>query len=163
MSAALDVVAFHIRPRPVAKRRLSETASEGHAFMYLILACLLFFVAQIPELVRLDLLAESQAPLNALAAGRFVGVAVFAPLLFYTLAALAALAFRAADFRISWLESRISLFWALLATAPSVLILGLLRGLTQADGILWPASALVGTLFAVFWAIGLSEAVTGRP
>ncbi len=162
MSVVQDVLTFYYRPRLVARKRLAETAGEGHALLYLMLACLLFFVAQIPEIVRLDLLTESQNPFNGIAAGRLVGAVAFAPLMFYLVSVFAALAFRAADRTLGWLDSRIALFWALLVISPAMLVLGMLRGLTQSGGIIIPASALVGVLFVFFWAVGLTEAVSVR-
>lgn len=142
------------------RKRLAETKGEGQALMYLLVACLLFYVAQIPEMVRADLLSTSTAPFNGVAAGRFMGGAILAPLFFYVLSALMGLACRLAGFKTPWFQMRVALFWSLLASAPAMLSLGMIRGLTPAPAVLWPISALVAIVFLVFWAIGIFEAIS---
>ena len=158
MSAVRDVLAGYLCPEKIARKRLAETAGEGQALGYLISACLLLFIAQIPEMVRNDMMAVSEHPLAGIAAGRLLGIAVFAPLLFYGLAGLAGAAMRAGSIRVSWTGSRISLFWALLTVAPAALVLGILRGLTDAQMVLLPASIAVAGLFLLFWISGLKAA-----
>lgn len=160
MSAIRDVLVGYLCPKKIARKRLAETASEGQALGYLISACLLLYIAQIPEMVRDDMTAVSEHPLVGIAAGRLLGIAVFAPLLFYALAGLAGLALRMGSNRVSWMRSRIALFWALLAVAPVAMALGILRGLTDAQFVLLPASIAVAGLFLLFWISGLKAAAT---
>ena len=162
MSAIRDVLVGYLRPRMIARKRLAETAGEGQSLGYLISACLLLYAAQIPAMVRDDLMAASQNPLVGVAAGRLLGIAVFAPLLFYALAGLAGVTLRAVSIRISWMRSRAALFWALLAVAPAALFLGILRGLTDSQVIVLPVSIAVAGLFLLFWICGLKEAATFR-
>ena len=162
MSALADIVAFHLRPRFVARKRLTETVSEGQAFCYLILACLLLFFIQLPEMLCFVANGESHLPFDAVASAQLIGALVFAPLFFYFLSAVAGLAIRVTNRRLAWRDSRVALFWALLASVPSMMVLGLVRVLTQSAIILWPLSALTGMIFLLFWASGLREAISGR-
>ena len=159
MSTVSDVIAFHFRPRQIVRKRLLETSGEGHALMYLVAACLLFYMAQLPEMVRQDLLSTSSAPLNAVAAARFLGGAILAPLFFYILAAFIGLIFRLFGVSLPWFHTRIALFWPLLAIAPASLIVGILRGLVPSATILWFASVFVAVGFVIFWVVCLMEAV----
>ena len=158
MSAIRDVLVGYLCPKKIARKRLAESAGEGQALGYLISACLLLYVAQIPEIVRNDMTSVSEHPLVGIAAGRLLGIAVFAPLLFYAVAGLAGLALRIGSGQASWTRSRIALFWALLAVAPAAMALGVLRGLTDAQSILLPASIAVAGLFLLFWICGLQAA-----
>ena len=162
MSTVADVLAFHLHPRKVVRRRLVETTGEGQALLYLMVACILFFVAQLPELVRVDLRSTNDVPFNGVAAGRFVGGAIFAPLAFYLISAIVTVFLRVVGVKVEWLDSRIALFWALLAIAPAALVLGMLRGLTDSDAVILPATRVVGSGFLMFWFIGLYEAPKGK-
>ena len=159
MSVVSDIVAFHIRPRQIVRKRLAITSGDGEALFYLIVGCLFYFLAQLPEMVRFDLSATVDIPFHGVVAGRFIGVAVFAPILFYIISALTKLALSLTGLKISWINSRISLFWALLATTPAMLSLGIIRGLIPTDIVLWPATLVVGVLFLFFWIIGLIESL----
>lgn len=160
MSTLSDIVIFHIKPRLVIRRRISHSTGDGEALLYLLLACFAFFLAQIPEMVRLNINYGSEFPFHGMVAARFVGVAIFAPILFYIVSALTRIVLKAGGLKISWLNSRISLFWALLASTPMMLALGVVQGLTQSNIVLWSATVIVGLLFLFFWIIGIIESAS---
>lgn len=140
-------------------RRFAMATGEGQALSYLVSACLLFFLAQTPAMVRQHIMLAEELPLAGIAAGRLLGMAVFAPIAFYAVAALTVLLLRCISIRISWLSARISLFWSLLAVSPAMLVLGILRGLIDTQSILLPLSIGVAVTFLIFWVVGLLEAV----
>ena len=162
MSVISDILNGYLRPRSTVRRRLGTTVNEGQAFGYLVTACLLLFVAQLPEVVRSHVLSRSDLPLAGIAAGRLIGIAVFAPILFYCVAGLTAAGMRIFSLPITWHHSRVSLFWALLATVPAAACLGLLRGLMDWQPALLGASVTVGLIFLFFWIIGLIEALAAK-
>lgn len=125
----------------------------------LMLAMLLFFVAQLPVHARAAELDPS-IPLNARIAGAFFAVMFILPLLSYLLAGGVALLSRLLPWRVAPENSRLALFWALLAISPAMLLSGLVQGLVGPG----PALGLVQVVstlgFACIWGaalIALSE------
>lgn len=160
MSVTLDIARTYRAPREVLRRRMAGPAREDRALAILMAACVLIFVAQWPRLSRMAYL-DGTFPLDQLMAGALMGWIVFAPLFFYALALIAHLVLKAIGSAATGFQSRMALFWALLAASPLWLLTGLTAGFVG-EG---PALTIVGVLalaaFLVFWGAGLIE-LSGR-
>ena len=160
MSVVLDIARTYRAPREVIRRRCSGAPQESRALVTLMLACVIFFVAQWPYLARLAF-EDPRIPLEARLGGALLGWVFMAPLVFYAIAALSHLVLRVFGGQASWYESRMALFWALLASSPIWLLNGLVGGFVG-PGI---AMTIVGTLamivFLTFWSLSLTEVEFG--
>ena len=141
------------RPRAVIGELLAEGQREDRNIMYLMVACAIMFVSQLPRLSRQAHLDGSD--LNMLMGGALMGWVFLAPLFFYGLATLSRIIARLFGGRGKPWSARLSLFWALLAAAPLMLLVGLTAGFVGPG----PQQNLVGALwsvaFLVFWGLGL--------
>lgn len=144
MSATSTILRSYRTPGRVALDHREGGADEGLALTWLIIACILFFIARLPGLARISHLQGDEVPLFGLALGTFFGTICLAPLVFFALAGLSHMIARLFGARGDWLDARLALFWALLAITPLVLLQGLVTGFIG-DG-----PALVGTSLAVF-------------
>ena len=148
MAVTTDILRSWRAPRAVIRKRLSEGRREERAIAYLIVFCLLVFVAQWPRLARLSAgfdLAPGAEPRDI---GQLMTYELFAwlmvwPLLFYILAALSHVAARLFGGKGSFWSARMALFWSLLASVPALLLYGLMSGFlgpvaaTNLVGLLW--------------------------
>lgn len=157
MSVVLDILRTWRTPRQVQRRRLSAAPREDRALAVLMAACALNFVAQWPRLAR-EAHLEEGAALDVLMGGALLGWLFIAPLAFYAIAFLTRMALKFAGVRLTGFQSRMALFWALLAAVPAWLLNGLVAGLAGPG----PALTLVGLVafaaFVVFWMAGLTGA-----
>lgn len=161
MSVTLDIARTYRAPREVVRRRMAGPAREDRALAILMAACVLIFVAQWPRLSR-EAYLDGTIGLDQLMAGALMGWIIFAPLFFYVLAFVAHMGLKLAGSAASGYQSRIVLFWALLAASPLWLLTGLTAGFVG-EG---PALSIVGllalTAFLVFWCAGLIELARPR-
>lgn len=134
---------------------------EDRALAYLMGACALMFVAQLPRLARQAHITGED--LNMLLGASLMALVFIAPLLFYVLAWLSHLIARLIGGRGSFYAARMALFWALLAASPLILLHGLVAGFIGTG----PQLSLVGFLwfaaFMWFWVSGLWRAEQGVP
>ncbi|MBB95646.1 MAG: YIP1 family protein [Rhodobacteraceae bacterium] len=156
MAVTTDIAAMYRRPRPIVARLLNMGPREDRALVFLMLFCALAFVAQMPRLSREAHLGGAE--LNMLLGGALLGWVFIAPLLFYGLAALSHLVAKIFGGAGDWYGARVVLFWALLSSAPLMLLHGLVAGFIGPG----PAQTLVGVLWLAvlgwFWFTGLSLA-----
>lgn len=156
MAVTTDIARTFRGPRALMRERLAEGRREDRAVAFLIVGCLMVFVAQWPRLAR-------EAELGGLELDRLIAYSFFAwlmvmPIVFYALAAVSHLLVRLVGGRGSHYGARLALFWTLVATAPLMLLQGLVAGFTgpgpQADvlGALWLAA------FLGIWGLSLWEA-----
>ncbi len=161
MSVALDILRTFRAPRAVLRRRIAAGEREDRALATLMGACLLIFVAQWPRLSR-EAFFDDSIGFDARFAGALFGWIFVAPLFFYCLALLVHWALKLTGSASTAYESRIALFWALLAASPLWLLAGLMSGFVGPS----PATALTGVLafgsFLVFWGAGVTEIATYR-
>ncbi|MCY4543368.1 MAG: hypothetical protein OXB95_13405 [Rhodobacteraceae bacterium] len=158
MTAASDVLATYHSPRRVFRRKL-ESTGDASSFMHLTVACLLLFVGQLPGLLRASSETPLEAPLEALAAGRFLGTMIVAPLALNLVAAVAAQILKTVGWNVTWRQSRVVLFWSLLAVSPWALPLGLAGTLSSAALGHQIVTIAVFLLFLLLWMYGLAQAV----
>lgn len=161
MPVTTDIVATYRGPRRVVRRLLDMGPREDRAFILLIAACVILFVAQAPWQARLAHF-DSSVPVEArLYWSGFFWVLIM-PLVFYLVAFLTHGVARLLGATGTGFGARIALFWALLAASPISLLSGLLAGFVGAGvglklvGLLW-----VG-VFGWFWLSGLYEAEWNR-
>ena len=152
-------------PRPVIRELLDEGRREDRAIAYVMVACILIFVSQWPRLARqaagFDLVEGADAPdLQMTLTYALFAWIIVAPLLLYMLAGATHLLAKVIGGKGSFYSARIALFWSLLATAPALLLYGLLAGFqgpvasTQIIGGLWLFA------FCAIWGLSLLEAET---
>lgn len=140
-------------PRRVV-RGLSAMPESGK-LVVLMAAMLIFLIAQAPLHARAAQLDPS-VPFDARMGGALLAVMFVMPLLAYGAASLVALLLRALRWRLDPAQSRLALFWALLAVAPAMLLWGLVAGLVGPGPAEALCRALVGIGFLAIWAAGIS-------
>jgi nitrogen fixation/metabolism regulation signal transduction histidine kinase len=132
---------------------LGDGTREDRALIYLMIGCLMVFVAQTPRLARQAHLTGEDLPM--LMGATLLAWLFIAPLVFYVLAMLGHLIARALGRKQSPFGARLALFWALLASSPLILLWGLTAGFVGPGiemtgvGIVWLAC------FLWFWIGGL--------
>lgn len=123
MSIVSDIAASYRRPGRVLARWLAAGAREDRALAILLIACALFFVAQIPGQIRAGHI-DARVPFVARLYWSGFFMIFVLPLLAYGLAAASHLVLRMLGGRGSWFGARLALFWAMLAVSPLTLISG---------------------------------------
>ncbi|MEB3419381.1 YIP1 family protein [Salipiger marinus] len=156
MSLSREIVATYRGPGAVMRRLLAQGPREDRALMFILAACALFFVAQLPAQARQAHL-DGVDP-NPLMGGALLGWLVLAPLLFYGLAALSHLIARVFGGRGTGYGARLALFWSLLAASPLLLLNGLVAGFMGPGPQLMLVGLLWFVIFLWFWLRSLTVA-----
>ncbi|WP_240602541.1 hypothetical protein [Paracoccus endophyticus] len=120
-----------------------------------------YFVAQWPGLARVAQIDPS-VPLNARLAGALLATLFLMPLLVLAVAGIVQLVARVLGLRLGGADSRLALIWALAATAPAMLLAGLVGGLIGPGPGLTLVHVVSGLAFVLFWGTGLA-ALARRP
>lgn len=156
MSVTQDIVSSYRAPRSVVRKLLSMGEREDRAFAILMAACVVIFVSRWPALARQAHVEQSE--LNPLLGGSLFALLFILPLVAYLMAFISHVVLRLVGRKQSAFGARMALFWALIATGPLYLLVGLVEGFIG-EGV---ALTIVGALwFAVFlwiWISGLIEA-----
>ena len=161
MAATRDIVASYRNPAAVVRRLLAQGTREDRNLIYLMVACLIFFVAQTPRLAREAHVKGTD--LDMLLGATLLAWLFIAPLIFYMLAAGTEIVLKVLHGKPSGFSTRLALFWALLASSPLVLLHGLTAGFVgtgielQIVGLIWLL------VFLWFWVSGLAVAYRSRP
>nr|WP_252733662.1 hypothetical protein [Paracoccus marinaquae] len=140
-------------PREVV-RGLSAMPEAGKLVL-LMAAMLIFLIAQAPLHAR-EAQLDPSVPLEGRMGGALLAVIFIMPLLAYGLASLVALLSRLTPWRLRPEDSRLALFWALLAVAPAMLLWGMVAGLVGPGAAQILTQGLVGIGFVVIWAAGIA-------
>ena len=152
VSIRRDILATYRRPGDVVRSLLAEGQREDRALFFVMLACGLIFVAQLPRLAREAHLQGLD--LNMHMGGSLMAWIFIAPLALYGLAALARLLGLALGGKGSMYGARVALFWAMLAASPLILLHGLVAGFIG-DGLELDIVGLIWFLcFGWFWIAG---------
>jgi len=160
MPVSTDIVATYKGPGRVMRRQLAMGENEGRALAILMGACTLVFISQLPQLAR-------QAHLDEVELNPLLGAALFswlfiAPLLLYAVALISHWIAKLFGARGTAFGARLALFWSFLASAPLLLLNGLVAGFIGPGvemtivGVVWWA------VWVVFWALSLREAEWGK-
>lgn len=156
MAATQDIIATYRGPGKVMRRMLERGVREDRALIYLMIGCLMVFVAQTPRLAREAF--ETGQELQMLLGASLMAWLFIAPLLLYVIAGLTAGVARIFRAKLTGYGARMALFWALLASCPLMLLWGLTAGFVGPGiemtlvGVLWFAA------FTWFWVSGLIAA-----
>ncbi|QFT59927.1 hypothetical protein FIU94_13930 [Sulfitobacter sp. THAF37] len=156
MAATRDIVATYRGPGQVVRRLLGQGAREDRALIYLMVGCLLVFVAQTPRLAREAHVTGED--LGMMMGGTLMAWLFIAPLILYAVAGLSQLLGRALGRGPGGYGARIALFWALLASTPLMLLWGLTAGFVGEGIELNTVGAIWLAVFLWFWAAGFGAA-----
>lgn len=159
MSVVADIAESWRHPRRVMRRHLARGRSEPFAFSLLMVFLLVVFIACWPSAARVSAF-DPAIPVSVQLLPLALGVLTLISVL-YPLAALGTLGARVLGARVSWYGGRMALFWALVSSAPVVLLTGLVAGLIGAGLQLNVLTALTVVAILVFWVINLTEAGQG--
>ncbi len=151
MSTVSAILRTYRAPREVITTHRASGADEATGLTWLFVACLLFFVAELPELARQSHLEGEDQPLLSLALPTFYGVVLLAPLMFLLIAAGSHLIAKLFGGQGGWRDARLALFWSLLAVTPIVLFQGLIAGFIGQGTALSLTALLVSIVFLVIW------------
>lgn len=157
MSTASAIFKSYRAPRAVARSLRDAGADEGTGLTWLFVACMLFFVAQLPELARVAHLSDGETPLFGLALGTFFGTLLLAPILFFVIGTLTHGVARLLGGKGRPTDARLALFWGLLASSPLVLFHGLIAGFAGPGAIAGFVALLAFAAFLWIWLNGLFE------
>lgn len=153
MSATQTILRSYRAPREVALSH--KDADESLALTWLVVACLLFFIARLPGLARIAHFSGDETPFAPLALGTFFGTIFLAPVVFFALAGLSHLVAKVFGGSGSYRRARIALFWALLAVTPVVLLQGAVKGMIGDGPALMATSLVAFGAFLYIWLNGL--------
>ena len=140
--------------RPGRVVRALSPMSEGAMLAVLMGAMLVFLIAQAPGHARAAAL-DPAVPMAGRMAGALTAVLLMMPLVAYVVASLVALASRLTRWRLAAEDSRLALFWALLAISPAMLLSGLVEGLIGPGAALSLTRLIAGLGFLFIWGAGL--------
>lgn len=121
----------------------------------LMAAMLIFLIAQSPLRAR-EAQLDPSVPFDARMGGAMLAVMFVMPLIAYAVAGLVSALSRLTPWRLAPEDSRLALFWALLAVAPAMLLWGLVAGLVGPGPAQSLTQALVGIGFVAIWGAGIS-------
>lgn len=159
MSATRDILQSYRAPRTVIRRHLERGVNEGRVLMFLIMACLMVFISQWPNVSRQAHLDPS-IPLDMRLGGAMLGWLFIAPLFFYALSGVSYMVAKVFGGRGTAYGARLALFWSMLVVAPLWLLHGLVAGLIGAGLQLTLIGLLLSGAFFWVWINALIETQT---
>ncbi len=160
MSVTRDMMASYRTPGAVVGRLLAMGEREDRAFAILIAACGVIFVSRWPALAREAHLQKTD--LNPLLGANLFALMFVLPLLAVVVAFVSHLVLKAFGRKQSSFGARIALFWAMLATGPLYLLVGLVEGFIGQGAALSIVSAIWFVAFFWIWFSGLAAAGRGQ-
>ena len=128
---------------------------ERVKLVVLMAAMLIFLLAQAPVHARAAHLDPS-VPLSARMGGALLAVMFMMPVLVYGLASVVSFLSRLMPWQLSHEDSRLALFWALLAVSPAMLLAGLVGGMIGPGNAQILTRAVAGIGFVVIWGAGIA-------
>ena len=155
MPITADIMESWRRPRVVMRRLLARGTSEPFALSLLFTFLLLAFAAGAPFAAR-EAALTPQIPLIQRLFAAFLVLLATIPF-WYLLAAIGHWMARLFGGTGSYYAARLALFWALVATAPAMLLQGLVQGLLGAGSAGIASGLFTITAFLTFWALLLHE------
>lgn len=157
MALTQDIIATYKGPGRVVSGFLAQGRNEVRALLFMLIAGVLMFVATAPFQAREAELNPDVPFLARMYWSAFFYIMIL-PILVYVFAIIIWGLTRIARRKITGYEVRFTLIWALLASTPVMLLMGLTAGFIgpslqlQAVGFLWLG------VFGWFWAAGLLRA-----
>ncbi len=150
-----DVAETYHAPGRVFRRKFLGGLRENQLLAWLMFACLIAFVARLPELRARHRIGDMDQPFEALVSANLVAMLIFAPLFLYALAAVSHVIARILGGQGSGQSARLALFWTLIALQPLVVLSGLLTAIGAPQNVLVTVSAVSGMAFLWVWFSGL--------
>ena len=160
MAVTSDIVRAWLHPRQVMQVQLGHGQREDRALIFLVVACVLVFIAQWPRLLRAAE-ADPSVPFDVSIGGALLGWVFLAPLAFYAIAALSHIVAKLMGGQGDWYSARLALFWSFLVASPFWLLYGLVAGLADAGVLRALSGALALSSFIAVWLLSLYEAEKG--
>lgn len=157
MSLTLDIARTYRAPRRVMRRLLADGPREDRNVVFLLGACFVIFIAQLPRLQREAILNPEAPPLDAQIGGALFAWMFLMPLVLYGIAAASHILARLFGGRGSWHGARLALFWTLLAVSPLMALYGLVAGFFGEGPELALTGGIVVLAFGAIWGISLAE------
>lgn len=157
MALTQDIMATYKGPGRVVARFLAQGRNEVRALLFLLIAGVLMFVASAPYQAR-EAQLDPDVPLAARMYWSAFLYVFMMPIFVYLFAVVIWGLARIARRQVTGFEIRFTLIWALLASTPVLLLMGLTAGFIgtglqlQIVGYIWIA------VFGWFWAAGLLTA-----
>jgi hypothetical protein len=157
MALTQDIMATYKGPGRVVSRFLAQGRNEVRGLLFLLIAGVLMFVASTPYQAR-EAQLNPDVPLAARIYWSAFLYVFMMPIFVYLFALMIWGLARVARRQVTGFEIRFTLIWALLASTPIVLLMGLTAGFIgtglqlQIVGYIWIA------VFGWFWAAGLLTA-----
>jgi len=152
-----DIVATYRGPATVVRRFLAQGRNEVRGLLFMLIAGVLMFVAVTPYQAR-EAQLDPDIPLQARLYWSAFFYILIVPILVYLFAAVIWFLARVARRRVTGYQIRFTLIWALLASTPVMLLMGLTAGFIgpgiqlQLLGFVWLG------VFGWFWSAGLLSA-----
>lgn len=157
MALTQDIFATYKGPKRVFARFLAQGRNEVRALLFVLIAGVLMFVAVAPYQAR-EAQLDAEVPLEARLYWSAFFYILILPIFIYMFALIISGLARIARRQITGYEIRFTLIWAILATTPIMLLMGLTAGFIgpgiqlQLLGIIWLG------VFGWFWVSGLLSA-----
>jgi hypothetical protein len=148
----------------VAAAERAADPGEPRILAYAIGGCLALWLARLPEALRESSLGRgptADADPTLLVIASLVAMLFFTPLFLYGVAALARIALRALGGSGGWRETRLAMFWSLLAAAPAFLLgyaAAFMLAATGAGAVALLPRLAADLAWLRFWSVGLAEA-----
>lgn len=152
-----NIAQTYVVPGVVTQRLLARNPAERLLLVYVMGACLIGFLARLPRLV-LTYQPTAEAPLEAYFAANLVAGLIFAPLFFYLLAACSHLVARLFGGQGAWKDTRLTLFWCLLAAQPVNIALEILNHSSDLPYLGQTMSLIAAVWFLGIWGLSLRAA-----
>ena len=126
MSAVINISKTYYKPIQTYSKLFASGASEKDNLGYLVGGCVVSFVAQWPVQSRQAF--TSQQPIDELMGAILLSTLFLLPLVFYFFSIVFYFCAKILGSNILAVELRLIIFWAYLATAPILLLVGLVEG-----------------------------------
>ena len=145
-----EIAGTYFRPKTVIRNKLRST-TEGQAFAYLLLGCILHLCGRIPRLQSDTVSVQSDVPFYGALVANLFGSIFLAPFLFYLVAAFVRILIKIIGIEVSWLHSRMALFWTVLIVFPLAFINGVVWSLTNSEKLYSICQIILLFVFLGFW------------
>ncbi|MGB0960360.1 MAG: YIP1 family protein [Halocynthiibacter sp.] len=157
MSITARMKTAYLAPRRSVRQLLQDGVGDQQILGFVMIACLLFFTAKVPELSKTAHLNSEGPAFSTLVLGAFMGAMFFAPLFFYALAGVQRLVAKVVGGKGTWFSARLSLFWSLLLISPFVLFRGLLVAFNSNQAQATTINSIIFWVFLALWGAAIWE------
>ena len=154
MALTGDIIATYKGPRRVVARFLAQGRNEVRALLFVLIAGMMMFIAVMPYQAR-EAQLDPEVPIQARMYWSAFFYILIVPILLYLVALVLWPVIWLLRRPVTGYEVRFSMFWALLATTPVMILLGLTAGLIGQGPQLTVVGYLWMAVFSWFFISGL--------